>query len=230
MLQHTRTKLIELKNKISVVEMSISILSTKRAALTGELMKITHLYYDKKEIIRDKYAKALSILDKSRRLDGNKFFDSALQSGIREIAFEVKNYNLWGVPIKEVSIPGSDVTEIDKKNLGAMTSSTFFEKTIQDFETLVCEVLDNINYEYKIKRLSTEIMKINRRINVLEQKVLTGIKSDIKIIEQHLSERERSEFIKLKYFKNILLQKNVHTIFKSIEKGKNIFACNTEKI
>jgi|Wag4MinimDraft_12_1082652.scaffolds.fasta_scaffold04783_1 V/A-type H+-transporting ATPase subunit D len=204
MLQHTRTKLIELKNSISTVENSISILNTKRAALIGELMKITRLYYDKKEIIKDKYAKALSQLDKSRRLDGSEFFDSALQSAIREVEFEVKSYNLWGVPIKEVQVPESVLPETDKRNLGFLTSSTFFEKTIQDFESLVNELLDNINYEYKIKRLSAEVVKINRRINVLEQKILPGIKSDIKSIQQHLSERERAEFIKLKYFKNVL--------------------------
>lgn len=204
MLQHTRTKLIELKNSISTVENSISILNTKRAALIGELMKITRLYYDKKEIIKDKYAKALSQLDKSRRLDGSEFFDSALQSAIREVEFEVKSYNLWGVPIKEVQIPGSVIPETDKRNLGFLTSSTFFEKTLQDFESLVNELMDNINYEYKIKRLSAEVVKINRRINVLEQKILPGIKSDIKSIQQHLSERERAEFIKLKYFKNVL--------------------------
>jgi len=204
MLQHTRTKLIELKNSISTVENSISILNTKRAALIGELMKITRLYYDKKEIIKDKYAKALSQLDKSRRLDGSEFFDSALQSAIREVEFEVKSYNLWGVPIKEVQVPESVLPETDKRNLGFLTSSTFFEKTIQDFESLVNELLDNINYEYKIKRLSAEVVKINRRINVLEQKILPGIKSDIKSIQQHLSERERAEFIKLKSFKNVL--------------------------
>jgi len=207
MLQHTRTKLIELKNSISTVENSISILNTKRAALIGELMKITRLYYDKKEIIKDKYAKALSQLDKSRRLDGSEFFDSALQSAIREVEFDVKSYNLWGVPIKEVRIPGAVIPETDKRNLGFLTSSTFFEKTVQDFESLVNELLDNINYEYKIKRLSAEVVKINRRINVLEQKILPGIKSDIKSIQQHLSERERAEFIKLKYFKNVLRER-----------------------
>jgi len=207
MLQHTRTKLIELKNSISTVENSISILNTKRAALIGELMKITRLYYDKKETIKDKYAKALSQLDKSRRLDGSEFFDSALQSAIREVEFDLKSYNLWGVPIKEVRIPGSVIPETDKRNLGFLTSSTFFEKTVQDFESLVNELLDNINYEYKIKRLSAEVVKINRRINVLEQKILPGIKSDIKNIQQHLSERERAEFIKLKYFKNVLRER-----------------------
>ncbi|TYB32947.1 MAG: V-type ATP synthase subunit D [Flexistipes sinusarabici] len=207
MLQHTRTKLIELKNSINTVENSISILNTKRAALIGELMKITRLYYDKREIIKDKYAKALSQLDKSRRLDGSEFFDSALQSAIREVEFDVKSYNLWGVPIKEVRIPGDKIPETDKRNLGFLTSSTFFEKTLQDFEILVNELLDNINYEYKIKRLSAEVVKINRRINALEQKILPRIKSDIKNIQQHLSERERAEFIKLKYFKNVLRQR-----------------------
>jgi len=207
MLQHTRTKLIELKNSISTVENSISILNTKRAALIGELMKISRLYYDKRKIIKDRYAKALSQLAKSRRLDGNEFFDSALQSAIREVEVDVKSYNLWGVPIKEVRIPGDKIPETDKRNLGFLTSSTFFEKTLQDFELLVNELLDNINYEYKIKRLSDEVVKINRRINVLEQKILPRINSDIKNIQQHLSERERAEFIKLKYFKNVLRQR-----------------------
>lgn len=207
MLQHTRTKLIELKNSISTVENSISILNTKRAALIGELMKISRLYYDKRKIIKDRYAKALSQLAKSRRLDGNEFFDSALQSAIREVEVDVKSYNLWGVPIKEVRIPGDKIPETDKRNLGFLTSSTFFEKTLQDFEILVNELLDNINYEYKIKRLSDEVVKINRRINALEQKILPRIKSDIKNIQQHLSERERAEFIKLKYFKNVLRQR-----------------------
>jgi V/A-type H+-transporting ATPase subunit D len=107
------------------------------------------------------------------------------------------------VPIKEVAISGEGFYSLDKKRLGSMPSSTFFEKTVINFQSLVAELLDNINYEYKIKRLSSEIIKINRRINVLREKVVPEITRDIKSIRQHLSERERSEFIKLKFFKNI---------------------------
>lgn len=202
MFQHTRTELLELKNRVDIIKNSISILETKRNALISELLKVAKIYYDNRDIIKEKYATALSMLNRSKRLDGEIFYDSVVDCITKGIDVEVKSYNLWGVSLKEVQSYSTDI--FDKKSMGNFAPSTFFEKSLKYFMDITNELLKNINYEYKVKKLSKEIIKINRRINVLNEKVIPEIVVQIKIIKQHLSERERGEFVKLKLFKNIV--------------------------
>jgi V/A-type H+-transporting ATPase subunit D len=203
MFQHTRTELIELKNRTNTIKNSISILEIKRNALISELLKAAEIYYDNNEIIKKKYAAALFMLKKSKRLDGEIFFDSIVDCITKNIDVEVRKYSLWGVALKEVRSFQEDFDIFDKKSVGILASSTFFEKTLDLFMDIINELLKNLNYEYKVKKLSNEIIKINRRINVLNEKVVPEVVEKMKIIRQHLSERERGEFVKLKMFKHI---------------------------
>lgn len=203
MFQHTRTELIELKNRTNTIKNSISILEIKRNALISELLKAAEIYYDNNEIIKKKYAAALFMLKKSKRLDGEIFFDSIVDCITKNIDVEVRKYSLWGVALKEVRSFQEDFDIFDKKSVGILASSTFFEKTLDLFMDITNELLKNLNYEYKVKKLSNEIIKINRRINVLNEKVVPEVVEKMKIIRQHLSERERGEFVKLKMFKHI---------------------------
>jgi len=202
MFQHTRTELLELKNRVNIIKNSISILETKRNALISELLKVAKIYYDNRDIIKEKYGAALSMLNRSRRLDGEIFYNSVVDCITKGIDIEVRSYNLWGVSLKEVQSYSADI--FDKKSMGNFAPSTFFVKSLKYFMDITNELLKNINYEYKVKKLSKEIIKINRRINVLNEKVIPEIVEQIKIIKQHLSERERGEFVKLKLFKNIV--------------------------
>ena len=59
-------------------------------------------------------------------------------------------------------------------------------------------------YESKLKRLGDEISRTTRRIKVLEEMVMPGLKSQIRTITQYIGERERESFYRLKRVKNIL--------------------------
>jgi V/A-type H+-transporting ATPase subunit D len=58
-------------------------------------------------------------------------------------------------------------------------------------------------FEVKMKRLGEEVVRVTRRIRVLEERVLPGLRSEIKDIARYIGERERESFYRLKRFKEI---------------------------
>jgi len=68
-------------------------------------------------------------------------------------------------------------------------------------------MLQIAQYESKLKRLGEEILRTTRRIKVLEEMVLPGLKAQIRNIAQYIGEREREAFYRLKRVKSILTAK-----------------------
>jgi V/A-type H+-transporting ATPase subunit D len=81
------------------------------------------------------------------------------------------------------------------------------EESINLFEKLLENMLQIAEYESKLKRLGEEIIKTTRRIKVLEEMVLPGLKQQIRTIGQYIGEREREAFYRLKRVKSILQAK-----------------------
>ena len=69
------------------------------------------------------------------------------------------------------------------------------------FEKLLESMLHIAQYESKIKRLGEEILRTTRRIKVLKEMVLPGLKIQIKTIAQYIGERERESYYRLKRVK-----------------------------
>ena len=64
-------------------------------------------------------------------------------------------------------------------------------------------MLELAAFENKLKKLGDEILKITRKTKVLEERILPGLKYQIKTIAQYIGEREREAYYRLKKFKEL---------------------------
>jgi V/A-type H+-transporting ATPase subunit D len=77
------------------------------------------------------------------------------------------------------------------------------EETLHHFEEILQEMLEIAAYESKLKRLSREVMRVTRRIRVLEERVLPELQQQVKTIARFLGEREREATFRLKRFRDL---------------------------
>ena len=63
-------------------------------------------------------------------------------------------------------------------------------------------MLEIAAFESRLKILGDEILGVTRRIRVLEERILPGLRSEVRAIAQYLGEREREAHFRLKRYKS----------------------------
>jgi V/A-type H+-transporting ATPase subunit D len=80
-------------------------------------------------------------------------------------------------------------------------SSPWLDEAIEEFEEIVEEMLTLANFEGKFRRLAEELVRLTRRIRILEERIAPQLQGDIHAMAQYLAERERESYFRLKRFK-----------------------------
>ena len=203
MIHPTRTNLLLLKEKSTSVLNSISILKSRRQALIIEFLKTSNPYLESRKAIRKLYGDSITRLFFSLGHEGEDMISSIIEVGAREFNIEVAGRKLWGLEYKEISPRESAVRKINHRNYDIRFTTPHLEEATWRFEKIVDAILDIAEYDNKLQRLSREIIQTTRRVRVLEERILPGLKKEIKSISQHLGERERETYYRLKQFKEI---------------------------
>lgn len=199
----TRTNLLFLKDRARAVSNSIDILKTKRQALIVEFLRSTQPFLKSRREIREMYGRALQELALSLGHQGKQAVESIALSTEKEPAIEITEGSIWGLKYKDVEIHETSLKVPEKRHYDWRASTHHLEECIHLFEKLVDAAIKVAAYESKIKRLAAEIQKTTRRMRVLEERVMPRLRQDIKAITQHISEREREAYYRLKRVKGI---------------------------
>ena len=85
--------------------------------------------------------------------------------------------------------------------LAATATNVRFDRAARGFETALDAIVDTAPLQVRIRRLGAELQRTTRRINTLEQRVITQLQQEIAGIELRLQERDREEQFRLKRFK-----------------------------
>ena len=203
MIHPTRTNLLLLKEKSTSVLNSISILKSRRQALIIEFLKTSNPYLESRKAIRKVYGDSITHLFFSLGHEGEDMIGSIIDVGAREFNIEVAGRKLWGLEYKEISPRESAVRKINHRNYDIRFTTPHLEEATWRFEKIVDAILDIAEYDNKLQRLSREIIQTTRRVRVLEERILPGLRKEIKSISQYLGERERETYYRLKQFKEI---------------------------
>ena len=203
MIHPTRTNLLLLKEKSTSVLNSISILKSRRQALIIEFLKTSKPYLESRKAIRKLYGDSITRLFFSLGHEGEDMISSIIDVGAREFNIEVASRKLWGLEYKEISPRESAVRKINHRNYDIRFTTPHLEEATWRFEKIVDAILDIAEYDNKLQRLSREIIQTTRRVRVLEERILPGLRKEIKSISQYLGERERETYYRLKQFKEI---------------------------
>jgi V/A-type H+-transporting ATPase subunit D len=201
MIQPTRTNLLLLKDRLRAVLNCTTILKGRRQALIKEFLKITQPLMQSREEVSQAYARAIDALHVSKAREGPVAVDALATINRRKIAVEIVEGNLLGLRFRDLTMHETVVRSFDERPYDMFGSSPWLDETIQEFEGIVEEMLSLANFEGKFRRLAEELVRLTRRIRILEERVAPELHVDIHAMAQYLAERERETYFRLKRFK-----------------------------
>ena len=204
MIHPTRTNLLLLKEKSRSVVNSIGILKARKQALIKEFLAATLPFLRSREDIRESYGKALRELALSLGHEGRENIESIVIATERDFGVDVIEKSIWGLRYKDILFHDVPLRDPDKRGYDEFATTPHLEEGTALFEKLLESMLHIAQYESKLKRLGDEIMRTTRRVKVLEEMVLPGLKHQVRTITQYIGERERESFYRLKRVKSIL--------------------------
>ena len=207
MIHPTRTNLLMLKEKSRSIVNSIGILKARKQALIKEFLAATLPFLRSREEIKKSYGRAIRELAISLGREGKDTIESLAVATERDFGIEVKEKSIWGLRYKDIAYHDTPVRQPGERGYDESGTTPHLDESVNLFEKLLESMLTIAEYESKLKRLGDEIVKTTRRIKVLEEMVLPGIKRQIRSIGQYIGEREREAFYRLKRVKSILERK-----------------------
>jgi len=196
----TRTNLLILKEKARSVVNSIDLLKARRNALMKEFLKTTLPLLSSREEIREIYKKALDELSLSLGHEGEGSIDSITFATRRDMTIDIIEKTVWGLKYKDIMVKEKPIREINMRGYDPRLTTPHLEEGINLFEKVLESMLKVAAYECKLKKLGDEIITVTRRIKILEEKVIKGLKAQIKTISLYIAERERESYYRLKIF------------------------------
>lgn len=201
MIQPTRTNLLLLKDRLHAVLNCTTILKGRRQALIKEFLKITKPLMQSREDVSKAYARAIDALQISKARETPEAVNALAVINRRKIAVEVDEGNLLGLRFRDLIMHETVARTFDERPYDMLGSSAWLEEAIDEFEGIVEEMLSLASFEGKFRRLAEELVRLTRRIRILEERVAPELHIDIHAMDQYLAERERETYFRLKRFK-----------------------------
>jgi V/A-type H+/Na+-transporting ATPase subunit D len=201
MIHPTRTNLLLLKEKARSVTGSIGILKARRLALIREFLSTSTPFLRSRNEIKGSYIRALAELHLSLGCEGEDYVESLAEATGREIGVEIIERSIMGLRYRDVTVTEEPVRSPEERGYDYRLGTPHLEEAIHLFESIVAEMMEVAAFESRMKRLGDEIVRVTRRTRVLEERVLPGLRHDIKEIGHYIGERERESYYRLKQFK-----------------------------
>jgi len=203
MIHPTRTNLLLLKEKTRSVHNSNGILKARRQALIKELLAATAPFFSSRDTVQAIYGQAVRELAISLAIEGDAMLDSIAAVAERDLGLEVSERSVMGLRYREVSVRESPLRPLDGRGYDYRATTPRLEEALQHFEQILQATLEIAAYESRLKRLGQEVVRVTRRIRVLEERILPELQQQVKTIAQFLGERERESSFRLKRFRDV---------------------------
>ncbi len=205
MIHPTRTNLLLLKEKRGSVSNSLRILKSRKQVLTREFLATTMPFLRSRDDLRQQYSNALDRLALSMGHEGGDLIESLTLAMQRDFRIRFIEKSIWGHKYREVDAYDRPVREPDERGYDYLATTPHLDICILEFEKILEAVIGLAAYEAKLKRLGDEILKTTRRLRVIEDRILPRLHLQIRAVTQHISEREREAYCRLKRYRQ---QKN----------------------
>jgi V/A-type H+-transporting ATPase subunit D len=197
----TRTNLLLHKERAQSVDNSIGILKARRQALIQEFLITARPFLQSRENIRNMYGSAIDKLSLSLGHEGKDIIESIALATEREISISVISRSIWGLKYKDIIMNVPMRRPPDQRGYDFTATTSHLDECVDLFERVAEAALEIAAFENKLKRLGDEIVRILRKIRVLEERVLPSLRLSIKTISSYIGERDRESTYRLKKFK-----------------------------
>ncbi len=192
--------LLLLKEREDAARGALDLLRNRREAMVRELFAIAGRAVATREALSRTVERAMRALAVSAGLDGRAGVESAALAARRELPVSFAERNFWGVRLPEVRWRGV-VRSADARGWSLPGVSSAIDDAARKYEAALESVLEAVAVESRIRKIGSEIAKATRRINVLTEVVLPGLRGRMRAIRLALEEREREETFRMKRFK-----------------------------
>lgn len=202
MIHPTRTNLLLLKEKSRSVLNSTAILKARRQALIREILATTAPFLSSRDAVRASYDRAIRMLALCLAIEGKTFLDSVEAVAELDLGLEISEGSVMGLRYREVSVREPPLRRIDERGYDFRTTPRCMEESLQLFEQILGSMLEIAAHESKLKRLGDEVVRVTRRVRVLEERIMPELRRQVRTISQFLGERERESCFRLKRFRD----------------------------
>jgi V/A-type H+-transporting ATPase subunit D len=197
----TRMNLLLLKRQAEVAQRGLELLRSKREALVREFFAVMGRVAESRGQLEQSVGQALSSLVLALGMDGRASLRSAGYAARRNLPIELTERNVWGVRFPEVRYAPS-VRALDARGYATSGVSTYTDEAARRFEEVLEFIFRSVSVELRLKKLGSEIKRVPRRINALNEVMIPTLTNDVRKIRQSLEEREREDLFRMKRFKS----------------------------
>jgi len=196
----SRMNLLLLKDQEQAARGALELLRSKREALARELFAIAEQAVAMRGAIEETIRRATWALAVSLGQEGRADVESAAFAARREIPVSISERSFWGIRIPEIRWRGI-VRSADARGYSFPGVASSTQAAAREFEKALEAVLEVVAVETRFKKIGAEIGKSTRRINVLNEVILPGVRARMRAIRLALEERERENVFRMKRFK-----------------------------
>ena len=201
MIHPTRTNLLLLKEKSRSVQNSTGILKARRQALIRELLATSAPFLASRDTVQTAYGQAIRELAVSSGIEGEPFLASIEAVAEQDTGLEIREKSVMGLRYREVTVRESPLRQLGERGYDERGTTPRLEETLHHFEQVLASMLEIAAFESKLKRLAAEVLRVTRRIRVLEERVMPELARQVRTIAQFLGEREREASFRLRRFR-----------------------------
>ncbi len=198
----TKINLIRLRKTLSAAKKVHSILEDRRDVLLYEINRMI----EKANNLQENLLKLLKIIYQKIDLAESEMGDQLLE------IISLSSKNILEIGSEHDQVAGIKVLKIKVDKMIIKPIHSLFEtSSLDDAMTMMTEafniIIELANVENIIYRLANDLERIQKQINMLKYIYIPSLEKNIIYIKNTLEEREREEFVRLKFFKTIILGK-----------------------
>lgn len=193
----TRMELLNIKKRIKLAEKGHRLLKEKRDALILRFFEIVSSAKDVRSELVKSLGKAYSDLIKAEAMMGVSSLEPIASTAPQMPEFHMKMENIMGVQIPKITLEESEA----KRHYDPISTNSKLDEAYDEFNESLKQIMNLVEKEETVRRLSEEIRKTKRRVNALEYILLPRLGNTKKYIEMRLQEMERENFFRLKTVK-----------------------------
>lgn len=194
----TKSNLLRLSDELIFAREGRDLLDEKREILIMEIMGTLEDAHRKRLTMEKELAEAYASIAVAKVLMGAENMRRAAFGIQAEAAVDIRDRSVMGVVVPVVQVKWN---KSDKPRYGFAGTTLALDQVTQRFSRCLELLVELAEIETTLWRLATELKKVQRRFNALDNLLIPQYDETVKYIEYTLEEKEREILFQLKRVK-----------------------------
>jgi V/A-type H+-transporting ATPase subunit D len=201
-LRPGRAALLDIKKRIAIGGKGFTYLKMKRQRLLIELVQIIPEVKRRRQSLAEHYRHAQYRAAIAVMMEGNTGIMLAAYSVEDNPIIIAESRYIMGVKLP-VYTPRNVIRNLDERGYGILGTGSVIDDLANEYETMVMTIIQCAEAERALQEILIEILRLRRRVNVLEFRIIPGLIVTRDSIRLRMDEVEREEFTRLFMHKKI---------------------------